>query len=449
GVDQAWIDEALGASTDAPAGASGSRSWFGIEIGSLGIVGLALGGILGGLVLNLTPCVLPVIPIKVMTLSQHAGENRMRAFSLGLWMAIGVVAFWVGIGLPVAFAAGFTDPSMIFGIWWVTAGIGVIIAAMGVGIMGAFQINLPQKVYMVNPKADSPQGSFVFGVMTAILGLPCFGFVAGALLAGAATMPTGQIMTVFASIGVGMASPYLVLSVFPKLLNFIPRTGPASELVKQIMGLLLLAAAAYFIGSGAIGLAGEIKGDVSLLPWWGKMLHWWAVAGFALAAGIWLVARTIKITPKAPARLGAAVLALIVSGSATAYVAGATIDARNNFWVPFSEESLADARADGKTVVIDFTAEWCLNCKALKKAVLNVDPVKSMLRSDDVVAMTADLTSSKAPGWQKMADLGQTGIPLLVIYGPGGEPWQSNAYTSDQVRSALAATGGETRVSAR
>jgi len=109
-------------------------------------------------------------------------------------MAIGVVAFWAALGAPlallVAYGKGFVDPSaFIFGRWYITLGLGAVIALMGLGIMGLFAINLPQKAYMINPSADNAQGSFLFGVMTAVLGLPCFGFVVAPLLAGAATMP--------------------------------------------------------------------------------------------------------------------------------------------------------------------------------------------------------------------------------------------------------------------
>jgi thiol:disulfide interchange protein len=122
---------------------------------SQGIIITILLAVLGGFVLNLTPCVLPVIPIKIMTLTQHAG-SRGRTFYLGVWMAFGVVMFWVGAGLPMALLSEGLDPSRIFGIWWVTLGIGVLIAVMGVGIMGLFLINLPQSVYRVNHKADTP-----------------------------------------------------------------------------------------------------------------------------------------------------------------------------------------------------------------------------------------------------------------------------------------------------
>lgn len=407
---------------------------------------------LGGFILNLTPCVLPVIPIKIMTLTQHAG-SRGRTFYLGVWMAFGVVMFWVAAGLPMALLSEGLDPSRIFGIWWVTLGIGVLIAVMGAGIMGLFLINLPQAVYKVNPKADTPGGSFLFGVMTAVLGLPCFGFVAGALLAAAATLAPWQIMGIFTALGVGMAFPYLLLAAFPTWLERIPRTGPASELVKQVMGLLLLAAAAYFIGSGLIAL-------VSDYPYLARELHWWVIAILAGLAGLWLIIRTFAITPSPSKRGIFTILGLIIAGAAAGYAMDTTLTAQQKYalrqqayaaakaqgvgpllitttWMDY-EPGLPDRALDaGHTVVMDFTAEWCLNCKALKAAVLNVDPVRSRLAEDDVVSITVDLTSLKAPGWELLRAYGRTGIPLLVVLKPGADPWLANNYTAGQVMQAV------------
>lgn len=401
-----------------------------------GVLVLALSAAIGGFILNLTPCVLPVIPIKVMTISSHAGESKSRAFMLSMWMAIGVVTFWFGIGIPVAFVSQFTDPSIIFGIWWITGIIGIVIAVMSIGIMGLFQIKLPQKVYMVNPKADSASGSFVFGLMTAVLGLPCFGFVAGALLAGAATMPSILVLTVFAFIGVGMALPYVVLAMFPKLIDKLPRTGPASELIKHVMGLLMLAAAAYFLGTSVISFG---SGNEWVFPWWGKTIHWWAIGLVGVATGFWLILQTFKITKRIGPRLTYTALGLVfaLSGSFVAY--NQTMHQYHYFWQPFSPEFLATSLQSDKVVVLDFTAEWCLNCKALEASVLSRNPVKSQLLSSDVIPMVADLTSTSAPGWQQLKDLGQTGIPLLAVYAPGQfEPiWLSNSYTPSQVVDAI------------
>ncbi len=418
-------------------------SFLGFEIPeNAGLVVLALLSAIGGLVLNLTPCVLPVIPIKIMAISQHA-DSPGQSMRLGLWMAAGVIAFWAGIGLPVAFLTSVIDPSrLIFGTWWITLGIGVIIAAMGVGIMGVFNITLPQKVYMVNPKADSAHGSFMFGVMTAVLGLPCFGFVAGALLAGAATLPSSTILVIFTSLGVGMALPYIVLSAKPGLVERIPRTGPASELVKHVMGLLLLAAAAFFVGAGIVAVIQKTAGPAPDLPWWWKQTHWWFVGLFGVAAGGWLIVRTIQITKKKSIIAWMVIIGLILSVTPAVYVVGKTMKARDDFWIPYTHALLEESIAEGKVVVIDFTAEWCLNCKALE-VILNRDPVKSQMLMSDVVPLIADNTVDTAPGWEKMAELGQTGIPLLVIYGPGlDEPFQANSYTAQVVMDALAQARG-------
>ncbi len=446
--------EASEASAPAPARGSGT-SFFGFELPELGGTGgaiiLILLGIAGGVILNLTPCVLPVIPIKVMTLSQHAATPG-RALTLGLWMALGVFAFWLAIGLPVVFFASVTDPSRIFGIWWVTFAIGVLIGVMGIGIMGLFTLSLPQSTYMINPRADNAWGSFLFGVMTAVLGLPCFGFVAGALFAGAATLPPIVTLFIFGSIGIGMGAPYLVLAAFPRLVESIPRTGPASELVKQVMGLLLLAAAAYFIGSGLIGLVAE-------QPWMSKLLHWWAIAIALVLAGGWLTLRTFQITPRWVPRTGWTLVAVGLAFVPTWYSVRATEKARvtyeafeearlqsagrylTNVWNPYDPITFEAAREDGKVVVVDFTAEWCINCKALKAGVLDVDPVRGRLAEDDrIVMFTADNTSRKAYGWELMREIGQTGIPLLAIWSPedaANDPWQSTAYTANQVIEAL------------
>lgn len=428
---------------------SSVRTFFGIAVptghGVIAALTLALLAAAGGFILNLTPCVLPVIPIKVMTISRHAGTPG-KSLYLGLWMAAGVVAFWLGIGLPVAFVTTVTDPSRIFGYWWVTLGIGLIIAIMGVGIMGMFTIKLPDKAYMVNPKAETAGGSFLFGVMTAVLGLPCFGFVAGALLAGAATLPPLMVLLIFSSLGVGMALPYLVLAAKPGLVDKLPRTGPASELVKHVMGLLLLGAAAFFLGSAFKAFVSERPSLMSDLPWWSGVAHWWLVALCVAAAGVWLAVRTWQITPKPGRRVAFSIVALALVGSGVGYAADVTRRARDNFWLPFDEAAMQSALADGKIVVVDFTAEWCLNCKALKAAVLDRNPVKAALLRPQVVPLVADLTSTQAPGWEKLSELGQTGIPLLVIYGPGPEaPWMSNAYTAPQVLAALEQAGaGET-----
>ena len=473
-----WLAPSASASTEAgnPTGTTPpttpetdrpSSSFFGIAIpaggGIVGLVFLGVLGALGGLILNLTPCVLPVIPIKIMTLSQHAGENRARMLVLGIWMALGVIGFWLGIGLVVALASSVSDPSRVFGIWWLTVGIGVLIAIMSLGLMGMFQLQLPQSLYMVNPKADTPWGSFVFGLFTAILGLPCFGFVAGALVPAALTQGTAFVIVLFTSMGIGMALPYIILAAAPGLVKKLPKTGPASELVKQVMGLLLLAAAAYFIGSGLLAL-------VSNKPYIAKELHLWVAAMFGVAAGIWLILRTFMITPSFTKRTVFSVISIVIAGSGVWLAMLFTTDARTEYeerqrliaeaggdsfmltsvWNDYSPALVDRAVAEGKVVILDFTAAWCINCQALKKAVLDKEPVRSQLRADDTVMVEVDLTGSNPEGEAALDALGRIGIPTLAIFGPGlprEQAWVSGAYTSEQVLDAIERARGNAGVS--
>ncbi len=136
---------------------------------------------LGGLLLNLTPCVLPVIPIKVIGLAQVAGDAR-RCRALGFAMTIGVVAFWVVLGGMMATVAGFTAVNQLFQFPAFTIGVGVFIAIMAIGMCGLFSLRLPQFVYAIGPRHDSLGGSFVFGIMPAVLSTPCTAPFMGAAL---------------------------------------------------------------------------------------------------------------------------------------------------------------------------------------------------------------------------------------------------------------------------
>jgi thiol:disulfide interchange protein DsbD len=304
---------------------------------------------------------------------------------------------------------------------------------MGLGIMGMFTIDLPQSVYMVETKADSPGGSFMFGVLTAVLGLPCFGFVVGGLLAGAATLPWFAIMAVFIGLGVGMAAPYLVLAVYPQLLKFIPRTGPASVLVKEIMGLLLMAAAALFVAAG-------IRALVSDFPYIVGSIGWWAVAFFVAIAGFWMVLRTLMISKALWPRVVFPLLAIAMVLGMGMFAHSKFREDREDYitlarlmdgggsmpngkvpsgaWMKYTPELFASVRASGRSVFLDFTADWCINCKALKSLLLESDPVLGRLKNSDIVLMEVDCTSTRSKGWDQLKDLGRTGVPTWVVYGP-------------------------------
>jgi thiol:disulfide interchange protein DsbD len=413
-----------------------------------GLALLLLTAAFGGFLLNLTPCVMPVIPLKIMSLS-HAAGTPARSLFLGLMLSAGVVAFWMAIGLAIAFISGFTAISTLFRTPWFSLGVGLFIAAMAVGMLGLFAVRLPKAAYMVTPNNETASGSFLFGVMTAVLSTPCTAPFMGTAAAWAATQDSKVSLATFGAIGAGMALPYLVLSARPNWVARFPRTGPASELVKQVMGLLMLAVAAFFLGVAVVSL-------VPGLPAWAKGVHWWVVAAFVCAAALWLVVRTFQITRSPALRLSWTVVGGALAAAFVYIAVLLGIPDRSIPWrlyagpvsadapPPVSPEELVTLRDQPVVLVIDFTADWCLNCKTLEQAVLHTKGVIAALNAPDVIPIKVDLTATDAAGWALLKEYGAVGIPLLVIEGPGlSQPFRSNAYTPGQVLDAIASARGK------
>ncbi len=431
--------------TDAPSGGGGGPvkfdlfGWsFSVNAGSgLGFLLLLVVALVGGMLLNFTPCVLPVIPIKIISLSNVAG-SRGRMLTLGVAMSLGVVGFWLGLGGLIAAASSFTATNQLFQYPAFTIGVGLVIAFMAVAMTGVFVIRLPNFVYAMNPGQESLHGSFGFGIMTAVLSTPCTAPFMGAAAAWAATQSAGTTLVTFAAIGAGMALPYLALSASPALVKRMPRSGPASELIKQVMGLLMLAAAAYFVGVGLSAILNTPPDPPS-------RLYWWAVMLFVAAAGGWLAVRTIRIASGPAKRIGFAGLGvLLLAGSA--FGAARLTNEGPIPWVHYTPERFDRAIRDGKVVVMDFTAEWCLNCKSLEHGVLNGSKVTSLFSDGDVVPIKVDITGNNPPGKAKLKEVGRLTIPLLVVYAPDGrEVFKSDFYTADEVLRAVNEARGTPR----
>jgi thiol:disulfide interchange protein DsbD len=432
GLDPARMVAASGSDADATAEATdGSIRFdffganFDVDPRGTGLLLVLLVAFVGGALLNFTPCVLPVIPLKIMSLSAAAGD-RARCLRLGLVMSAGVVAFWLALGLLVGGISGFTAANQLFQYPAFTIALGLFIAVMAVGMAGFFSVNLPQWVHGIEASHESAGGSFVMGMMTAVLSTPCTAPLMGAAAGWAASsgsMPT--VLAVFGTIGAGMAAPYLLLSAYPDLARRMPRSGPASEVVKQVMGLLLLAAAAFFVGAGVNGLRSTPGAE-----------HWWLVGAIGAAAGLWLAWRTIRLARRHLTRalfVSLGLLIAVLSVGITRALGVASVG-----WVPYAAETLAKAKAEGKIVVLDFTAEWCLNCKALESAVLHREDVVDALAVPEVVAIKVDITNRRSDGWNLLHAYDRVSIPLLVVQSADGKVLlKSDAYTPEQVLSAL------------
>ncbi|MAX27240.1 MAG: hypothetical protein CMJ19_22315 [Phycisphaeraceae bacterium] len=395
-----------------------------------GMLGLLFVAMIGGALLNLTPCVLPVIPLKIMLLHKSA-QTRGKGLLLGIFMSLGVLGFWLALGIAIAGLSGFSEVNQLFQYPMFTVGMGVVICALAIGMCGLFDIKLPTKVYNVTPKHDTFTGSVLFGIMTAVLSTPCTGPFMGAAAAWSATQPPLVTVAVFAAIGTGMAIPYLILSAFPALARKMPSAGPVSLLVKQILGLCLLAAGAYFLGVGLNGLLTTPPDEPGL---W----HWWLVCGILTAAGFWLAIRSIKLGgAKRPAAITWAIIGLLMAGGSIAMGRSLT-DKGPIDWEMYTPAKLAQAQTDGKAVLVDFTAQWCLNCQVLEHQVLHSDQVVQLLSTGKVIPMKVDLTSANPDGSALLEKAGRVTIPLLVIYDANGkELFKSDSYTISQVSKVL------------
>ncbi len=379
-----------------------------------------------GIIFNLMPCVLPVVPLKAIGFYEVSQHHRGKSFGLGLVFSAGILAAFAVLASLLFVFKSLTWGEQFSRGWFVWT-IVAILVVMALSMFGAFSVLLPRGAYAWAPRHDTVGGNFLFGIFATILSTPCTAPMFVGLLAWAALQPTSIAVGLVMVVGAGMAFPYLVLSATPELARRLPRTGAWAELIKHLMGFLLLAVAVYFAG-------GRLISGRSFM--WGVFLVLAAGCGF-------MVVRTAIFARRKIAVAIVAVIALAVTGGALAFTIQST-QARIQ-WQPYSAEALASARASGKVVVVEFTANWCANCIALEASVLNDPATAAAIDRHDAVTLRADLTSESAVGWALLRELSPGGgIPLTAVYGPAVQrPVQlSSLYqTQDLVASLDQAKG--------
>ena len=392
--------------------ASASSQWtiFGHAIGGDSYF-LAFGtAVLIGIIFNLMPCVLPVLPLKAVGFYETSKHHRGKSFLFGLLFSLGIIStFGVLALLVLPITAGTGDSTTNWGEWfskaWFVWPVVVILIVMGLGMFGLFTFRLPMGVYSIEPKHDSYVGNFLFGILTAILSTPCTAPLFPGLLTWAAKQSAsgGRFIGVgiVVMVGIGMALPYLILSATPELARKLPRTGPWSELVKQFMAFMLFGVAAYFAGQRLFAGYG----------------YFWLVFGVAVAAGIFLLVRTAQLMPRA-VPIGISFLIALLLGGGTFAVAR-SLNRQTLNWMPYSNAALDQARAGKQRVMVEFTAKWCANCQYVEATVFHDEVIEAALTTRKVVLLRADLTTEDAPGWELLRKLNPSGgIPLTAIYSP-------------------------------
>ncbi|MGA2441016.1 MAG: cytochrome c biogenesis protein CcdA [Tepidisphaeraceae bacterium] len=430
GFDQSvFAGGAAPAAAAAPLSPGTTLDFFGrtFELGNSNVA-LALAiALVVGVLFNLMPCVLPVLPLKAIGFFEVSRHNRARCLLLGTVFSLGLIAVFAA--LAVLIVALRTTLHFSWGeqfkYGWFVWPIVAILVVMALGMFGLFEIVLPDSVYSLAPRHDSVSGNLVFGILAAVLSTPCTAPMFAGLLAWAAAQPVALGVAVVVTVGVGMALPYLILSAFPNLARRVPRTGPWSAVLKQMMGFLLLAVAVYFAGGRLVS----------------SRDFFWAVSAVVAAAMLFLVLRTLQLSRRPATILASFAVAIAVvalSVSITLRLVGGLA------WKPYSPQMLNEARATGNLVLVEFTANWCGNCLALEASVYRDSRTAAEIRKHGVILLRADLTESNAPGWPDLNQLNPGGgIPLTVIYGPGApEPIKlSSLYTRQDLIDALNRAG--------
>ena len=399
----------LAAQIRAPLGADAAPGAGGAGGPGMGLASAMLAAFLGGIILNLMPCVFPVLSLKILGFVNLAGEDPAKVWRHGLLFAAGVlVSFWAVAGILLAVKAavpaagwGFQlkEPAVVISMC-------LLFFLLALNLFGVFEIGTSlTAIGSGATSAAGAWGSFLSGVLATVVATPCTGPFMGAAIGVALTQPPGWALAIFTFLGLGMAFPYLLLSRFPAWLKAIPRPGPWMESLKQFLGFLLMAFAMWLVW-----ILNGLRGPEGL----SRLLAGLLVVGFAA----WVYGRWGSMGRRKPVRVAAIALAL------ACLVGGADIAlsrAPESPWQPYSPELVAALRDSSKPVFVDFTADWCVTCQANKKVALNTDRVQRAFRQHKVELVQANWTRQEERITRAMAEFGRSGVPLYLLYSPGGD----------------------------
>ena len=390
-----------------------------------GLLTFLLFGFLGGFILNLMPCVLPVISLKIFGFIQQAGQSRQKIFRSGIAFTAGIFAWFIGLALvlialkaaghQITWAFQFTNAYFVLF-------MSVVVLVFALNLFGVFEISLPQSAMRGLLGASGPggaAGSFFQGVFATVLATPCTAPFLGTALGFAFAQSAGIILAMFVAIAAGMSAPYLLLSAQPAWLRFLPQPGPWMLRVKQFMGFLLLATLLFLLY-----VLGAQRGTDAII--------WSSCFLLAISIACWMKGAFITPTASATGRAvaGVAILALLVASSLY-FIGGkfrssklaANQSIATGDWQPFTPERLQAEVNQGHLVFVDFTAAWCLTCKFNEASVLESEAVREAFQRHSVTKLKADWTNGDPVITKLLQQFGRPGVPLYVLYpGKSQEP---------------------------
>jgi len=400
-------------------------------------IGLALAllfALVGGVLLNLMPCVFPVLSLKVLGFVAHGDERRTRVAG-GVAYTVGVVLSFVALAaLLLALRAGGEQLGWGFQLQSpaVVATLAALFTLIGLNLAGVFELGSVLPSAVAAARARHPLvDSLLTGVLAVAVASPCTAPFMGASLGLAVTLPAGQALAVFAALGLGMALPYLAVAAWPGLARRLPRPGVWMAHFKTLMAFPMFATVVWLVW--VLGQQVGIDGAAALLA----LLLALAFAAWALGSP--------ALGPKARGGFGAASLLLMAAAlfwavPALRQEAAAQVPGAGEAWQPWSAERVAQASAAGRPVFVDFTAAWCVTCQFNKRTTLSKPEVQAAFAEKQVLLLRADWTRRDAAISAELTRLGRSGVPVYALYSPGaaGPRLLSEILSFDEVRGALA-----------
>ena len=400
-------------------------------------------GLLGGLILNIMPCVLPVIGLKIVSFVQQSGHHRGKAFALNLWYSAGLLTVFLVLA-SLAVGPQKLGWGQLFAETWFPIALSAVVFVMGLSFMGLWEVPLPS--FAAGGKAgelaaqEGAVGAFFKGALTTLLATPCSAPFLAPALVWAAAQPPWLTYLVFASIGLGMASPYLLIGAFPELLRFLPKPGAWMETFKHTMGFVLMATVVYLL---TVMEPYNIVPTVGLLfaLWFGC---WW-VGSVSPLADIWHRLRAWALAISFCGAVWIVMFPGINSSSKQGFsLTGLSATMQHAMGYDDDEQDLDDASqlTGPKPVLVDFTASWCPNCHYFENTVLRTKEVADAVQKLNVATLKADW-SHKVKNLEvtKMLDvLGSRQIPVIAIFSPADpnhpRVFRGN-YTQKEILDAL------------
>ncbi|HUV95911.1 MAG TPA: thioredoxin family protein [Acidobacteriaceae bacterium] len=375
------------------------------------VLGLAF---LGGLILNLMPCVFPVLFIKGLALVQSSGHERQRMRAHGAMYALGIlVSFWAIVALLLLLRAGghhlgwgfqFQSPYFV-------ACMALLFFFLGLSLAGMFEVGLSvTSVGGELAQRGGYSGSFFTGVLATVVATPCTAPFMGAAIGFALSQSALITFAVFTLLALGLAAPYVLLTLQPAWIRLLPKPGAWMEYLKQAVSIPIFLAVIWMVWvfaqvAGSNGVAALLAG-LLLTAIAGRVLgHWPAKRSSTICAILLLVA--------------AIALPSIAAKKLPARETSAGTSAAASTWQPFSPKRLAAVRAQGKPVFVDFSAAWCLSCQVNERVVLDRPDVEEAFRKSGIVMMRADWTNHDDTITATLAQLGRSGVPTYALYSGG------------------------------